>query len=120
MPRFRNLAAHEIRQKSSAMDLVTDADEAAERLIAKGLRQIFPHAVVIGEEATETVMAAKDGDRQKIVYEIADLWFHSMIALSHFGLAPRDVLAELERREGLSGLEEFALRKLQDRETKEG
>ena len=53
MPRFRNLAAHEVRQKSSAMDLVTDADEAAERLIAKGLRQIFPHAVVIGEEATE-------------------------------------------------------------------
>ena len=53
MPRFRNLAAHEIRQKSSAMDLVTEADEAAERLIAMRLRQIFPHAVVIGEEATE-------------------------------------------------------------------
>jgi fructose-1,6-bisphosphatase/inositol monophosphatase family enzyme len=52
MPRFRNLAAHEVRQKSSAIDLVTDADEAAERLIAMGLRQIFPHAVVIGEEAT--------------------------------------------------------------------
>ena len=53
MPRFRNLAAHEVRQKPSAMDLVTDTDEAAERLIAKRLRQIFPHAVVIGEEATE-------------------------------------------------------------------
>jgi fructose-1,6-bisphosphatase/inositol monophosphatase family enzyme len=53
MPRFRNLSAHEVRQKSSAMDLVTDADEAAERMIAKGLGQIFPHAVLIGEEATE-------------------------------------------------------------------
>ncbi|MBZ6077608.1 inositol monophosphatase family protein [Microvirga puerhi] len=53
MPRFRNLSAHEVRQKSSAMDLVTDADEAAERMIAKGLRQAFPKAVLIGEEATE-------------------------------------------------------------------
>jgi phosphoribosyl-ATP pyrophosphohydrolase len=65
----------------------------------------------IGEEATETVMAAKDGVAEKIVYEVADLWFHSMIALAHFGLRPADVLAELARREGLSGLEEFALRK---------
>ncbi|MCX2863386.1 phosphoribosyl-ATP diphosphatase [Paucibacter sp. PLA-PC-4] len=64
----------------------------------------------IGEEATELVMAAKDGDVQKIVYETADLWFHSMIALVHFGLKPADVLAELERREGLSGLQEFAQR----------
>ncbi len=64
----------------------------------------------IGEEATELVMAAKDGDAQKIVYETADLWFHSMIALAHFGLKPADVLAELERREGLSGLQEFAQR----------
>jgi len=64
----------------------------------------------VGEEATETVMAAKDGDRQKIVYEVADLWFHSMIALAHFDLSPADVLAELLRREGLSGLEEFAQR----------
>ena len=83
------------------------------RLFSKG-----PDAILkkIGEEATETVMAGKDGDRQKIVYEVADLWFHSLIALSHFGLSPRDVLAELERREGLSGLEEFALRKAQGRE----
>lgn len=64
----------------------------------------------IGEEATELVMAAKDGDAQKIVYETADLWFHSMIALAQFGLKPADVLAELERREGLSGLQEFAQR----------
>jgi phosphoribosyl-ATP pyrophosphohydrolase len=83
------------------------------RLFHKGTDAILKK---IGEEATETVMAAKDGDRQKIVYEVADLWFHSMIALSHFGLSPADVLAELERREGLSGLEEFAARKLQTRE----
>ena len=70
----------------------------------------------IGEEATETVMAAKDGDRTKIVYEVADLWFHSLVALAHFGLTPAEVLAELRRREGLSGLEEFALRKAQQRD----
>ena len=74
----------------------------------------------IGEEATETVMAAKDadhgGDRQKLVNELADLWFHSMIALAHYGLSPADVIAELERREGTSGIEEKALRKAQRRE----
>jgi phosphoribosyl-ATP pyrophosphohydrolase len=64
----------------------------------------------IGEEATELVMASKDGDAQKIVYETADLWFHTMINLAQFGLKPADVLAELERREGLSGLQEFAQR----------
>lgn len=78
----------------------------------------------IGEEATETVMAAKDvdhgGDPQKLVYEVADLWFHSMIALAHYGLKPADVIAELERREGTSGIEEKALRKAQDREALEG
>jgi phosphoribosyl-ATP pyrophosphohydrolase len=83
------------------------------RLFHKGTDAILKK---IGEEATETVMAAKDGDRQKIVYEVADLWFHSMIALANFGLTPADVLAELERREGLSGLEEFAARKAQARE----
>jgi phosphoribosyl-ATP pyrophosphohydrolase len=65
----------------------------------------------IGEEATETVMAAKDGDRARIVAEMADLWFHAMVVLAAFGLKPQDVLDELTRREGLSGLEEFALRK---------
>ena len=86
------------------------------RLFAKGTDAILKK---VGEEATETVMAAKDGVPEKIVYEVADLWFHSMIALAHFGRAPADVLAELARREGLSGLEEFALRKVQQRE-KEG
>lgn len=87
------------------------------RLFHKGTDAILKK---VGEEATETVMAGKDGDRQKIVYEVADLWFHSMIALAHFGLTPADVLAELERREGLSGLEEFAARKAQAREQQEG
>jgi len=70
----------------------------------------------VGEEATEVVMACKDGDRAKIVAEVADLWFHTMLALSAFGLRPADVLAELQRREGLSGLEEFAARKAIGRE----
>ena len=87
------------------------------RLLHKG-----PDAFLkkIGEEATEVVMAAKDadhgGDATKIVYEVADLWFHSMIALAHYGLTPADVIAELERREGTSGIEEKALRKAQARE----
>jgi phosphoribosyl-ATP pyrophosphohydrolase len=86
------------------------------RLFHKGLDAILKK---VGEEATETVMAAKDGEPEKIVYEVADLWFHSMLALAHFGLKPADVLAELERREGLSGLEEFAARKAQQREQQE-
>ena len=77
-------------------------------LYHKGLDTILKK---IGEEATETVMAAKDGDRDKIVYETADLWFHSMVLLAHAGLGPQDVLKELERRFGLSGLEEKASRK---------
>lgn len=83
------------------------------RLFSRG-----PDAILkkIGEEATEVVLAAKDGDRRRIVGETADLWFHSMVALAYFDLKPADVLAELERREGLSGLEEFALRKAQARD----
>jgi phosphoribosyl-ATP pyrophosphohydrolase len=64
----------------------------------------------IGEEATELVMAAKDGVRERIVAETADLWFHCLVTLTHFDLRPEDVLAELARREGLSGLEEKASR----------
>ena len=78
------------------------------RLLARA-----PDAVLkkIGEEATETVMAAKDGDRQRIVAETADLWFHCLVMLAQYDLAPADVLAELARREGLSGLDEHAARK---------
>ncbi len=87
------------------------------RLLDKG-----PEAFLkkIGEEATEVVMAAKDadygGDKAKIVYEVADLWFHCMIALAHYGLTPADVVTELDRRLGTSGIEEKALRKVLARE----
>jgi phosphoribosyl-ATP pyrophosphohydrolase len=64
----------------------------------------------IGEEATETVLAAKGGDRLHLVREVADLWFHSMLVLSRHGLGPGDVLAELHRREGIAGLDEKAAR----------
>jgi phosphoribosyl-ATP pyrophosphohydrolase len=78
----------------------------------------------IGEEGTETVMAAKDvdhgGDPQRLVSEVADLWFHCLIALAHYGLRPADVAAELERRAGTSGIEEKALRKLGERERSQG
>jgi len=86
------------------------------RLFGRGTDAILKK---VGEEATELVMAGKDGDRDKIIGEAADLWFHSMVALAHFGLTPADVLAELRRREGLSGLEEFAARKAQQRASDE-
>ena len=86
------------------------------RLFHKGNDAILKK---IGEEATEVVMACKDGVPEKIVGEMADLWFHCLLALGAHGLTPGDVLKELERREGLSGLEEFASRKAQQRE-KEG
>jgi phosphoribosyl-ATP pyrophosphohydrolase len=86
------------------------------RLFSKGQDAVLKK---IGEEATETVMAAKDGVAQKIVYETADLWFHCLIMLAQHGLRPSDVLAELERREGLSGLEEKALRKAVARDNDE-
>jgi len=83
------------------------------RLFDKGTDAILKK---VGEEATELVMACKDGEGQKIVAECADLWFHCMLALAAFGRSPADVLGELERREGLSGLEEFARRRLQSRD----
>jgi phosphoribosyl-ATP pyrophosphohydrolase len=86
------------------------------RLFSKGTDAILKK---VGEEATEVVMAGKDGAPERIVGEVADLWFHCVVALSHFGLQPEAVLAELRRREGMSGLEEFALRKASQRE-KEG
>jgi phosphoribosyl-ATP pyrophosphohydrolase len=98
------------------------------RLLHKG-----PEAFLkkIGEEATELVMACKDADyasptpqataqaHSKIVCETADLWFHSMVALAHYGLGPQDVIAELDRRVGTSGLDEKAARKAQTREATE-
>jgi phosphoribosyl-ATP pyrophosphohydrolase len=87
------------------------------RLLAQGSDAVLKK---VGEEATEVVMAAKDadhgGDPRRIVSEMADLWFHCMIALARHGLAPADVIAELERRAGTSGIEEKALRKARRRE----
>ncbi len=77
------------------------------RLYAEGLDAILKK---IGEEATETVIAAKQGDAGRIVYETADLWFHTLVLLAQQGLGPDDVLRELERRFGLSGLKEKASR----------
>ena len=77
------------------------------RLLARGEDGVLKK---IGEEATETVIAAKDGDRLRIVGETADLWFHCIIMLAHYGLRPNDVLFELKRREGISGIDEKAAR----------
>jgi phosphoribosyl-ATP pyrophosphohydrolase len=98
------------------------------RLLHKG-----PDAFLkkIGEEATELVMACKDADyggaspelkaqaHSKIVNETADLWFHSMVALAHYGLSPQDVIAELDRRVGTSGLDEKAARKARSRDAQQ-
>lgn len=97
------------------------ASSYVSRLLHKGPDSFLKK---IGEEATEVVMAAKDvdhgADKSKIVYEVADLWFHTMVALAHYGLTPADVVAELERREGTSGIEEKALRKVAERAAEEG
>ncbi len=102
---------HEILERLSAiLESRKGADPDSSyvaSLYGKGLDAI---ARKVGEEALETILAAKDGDRLHIVRETADLWFHSLILLAHFGLAPRDVLAELARREGISGVEEKAAR----------
>lgn len=78
------------------------------RLLAEGEDAVLKK---IGEEATETILAAKSGDRLHLVRETADLWFHCMILLARYGLGPGDVLAELHRREGIRGLDEKAARK---------
>ena len=77
------------------------------KLYAKGLDAILKK---VAEEAAETIMAAKDGEREKIIYETADLWFHSMVLLAREGIHPDEILNELARREGLSGLAEKASR----------
>ncbi|VAW92543.1 Phosphoribosyl-ATP pyrophosphatase [hydrothermal vent metagenome] len=95
--------AHVLEERKNA-----DPDSSyVAKLYDKGLDGILKK---IGEEATETVMAAKDGDPDKIIYETADLWFHCMVLLANQGLSPDDVLNELARRFGLSGIEEKANR----------
>jgi len=96
-----------LEQRKSA-----DADSSyVSSLYAKGLNKILEK---VGEEATETILAAKDaetsGDNSDLIYETADLWFHSLIALAHLGEKPEAVLTELQRRFGLSGLDEKAAR----------
>lgn len=103
---------------SNILDKLAEALEArkgaapessyAASLYAKGLDAILKK---IGEEATETVIAAKTGNRERIVHETADLWFHTLVLLAQQGLKPDDVLSELERRFGRSGLEEKAARR---------
>lgn len=77
------------------------------KLYGKGLDAILKK---VGEEATETILAAKDGDKDHLVYETADLWFHTLVMLAQQGLGPDAVLQELARRFGLSGLDEKAAR----------
>ena len=103
-PQILDQLAQVLEERKSA-----DADSSyVAGLYKKGLDAILKK---IGEEATEVVMAAKDGDPEKIVYEIADLWFHSMVLLAHQGLSVERVLAELDHRFGLSGIDEKSSRK---------
>jgi phosphoribosyl-ATP pyrophosphohydrolase len=99
-----------LQQLEKVLEERKQADAASSyvaSLHAKGLEKILKK---IGEEATETVIAAVSGDREQVVYETADLWFHTMVMLSHLDISHDEVLAELERRFGLSGLEEKAQR----------
>jgi phosphoribosyl-ATP pyrophosphohydrolase len=99
-----------LRQLAEVLDERRGADPESSyvaRLYAKGIDTILKK---VGEEATETVIAAKGGDREQVVYETADLWFHTLVMLKHLDLEPEAVLQELERRFGLSGIEEKARR----------
>lgn len=83
-----------------------DADPSSSYVASLYARGVDAMGKKVAEEAAETIMAAKDGERLHIVREVADLWFHSLILLAHFGLGPDDILAELRRREGISGIDE--------------
>ena len=105
-----SLAAGAIESLARRLEARKDADPASSwtaRLYAQGLDAILAK---VGEEATETVLAAKGGDRSRIVAETADLWYHTMVMLANLGLGPEDVLEELDRRAGHSGLAEKAAR----------
>jgi phosphoribosyl-ATP pyrophosphohydrolase len=99
-----------LRQLSATIAARVGGDPASSyvaKLLHKGQDAILKK---VGEEATELVMASKDGIAEKIVYECADVWFHTAVLLQHHGLSTADVLAELARREGVSGLAEKAAR----------
>ncbi|RTZ59786.1 MAG: phosphoribosyl-ATP diphosphatase [Gammaproteobacteria bacterium] len=99
-----------LRQLAEVLESRKSGDPAASYVSGLYDRGIDAILKKVGEEATETVIAAKDGEKDKIIYETADLWFHTMVMLAYCGLGPDDVLKELERRFGLSGLEEKASR----------
>lgn len=99
-----------LRQLAASLEARKDADPETSyvaRLYAKGLDAILKK---VGEEATETVLAAKGEDSERLVHETADLWFHTLVMLAYRGLGPDAVLGELKRRFGLSGLDEKASR----------
>jgi len=100
-----------LKQLAAVLEERKNADPESSyvaKLHSKGLDAILKK---VGEEATETVMAAKDADAEKIIYETADLWFHTMVMLSNQGISHEEVLNELARRFGMSGLEEKANRR---------
>jgi len=99
-----------LQRLGEALEARKEADPTSSyvaQLFAKGNDAILRKIV---EEATETLLAAKDGDKLQIVRETADLWFHTLVMLSYHGLGPDDVLAELHRREGISGVDEKSSR----------
>lgn len=98
--------AEVLQQRKSA----NPEDSYVAKLYHKGINTITKK---IGEEAAETIIAAKDGDREQIVYETADLWFHTLVMLTHADIKPSEVLNELARREGISGIDEKASREKQ-------
>jgi len=118
VPALKSLSQDALARLSAVIESrkAANGGDPAASYVARLLHQ-GPDAFLkkVGEEATEVVMAAKDadhgGDPAKIVNEVADLWFHCLIALAHYNLSPADVVAELERRAGTSGIEEKALRK---------
>lgn len=100
-----------LNRLAATIEARKSADPAASyvaRLLHEGEDKILRK---VAEEAVEILLASKDGDKQHIARETADLWFHCMVLLAHHGLGPDDVLNELQRREGTSGLDEKALRK---------
>ena len=103
MSEILNRLAETLEQRKSA----EPGSSYVAKLYAKGLDAILKK---VGEEATETVIAAKNGDKEQLIYETADLWFHTLVLLASQGLHPDDVLNELARREGLSGIAEKASR----------
>lgn len=98
--------AEVLQQRKSA----NPEDSYVAKLYHKGINTITKK---IGEEAAETIIAAKDGDREQIIYETADLWFHTLVMLTHADIKPSEVLNELARREGISGIDEKAFREKQ-------